>query len=37
MDNYVDNLVETFLIAQCLRPRLKLMLFSPMKKFLIFH
>jgi hypothetical protein len=37
VDNYVDNLVETFLTAHCLRPRLKLVLFSPVKKILIFH
>lgn len=29
VDNYVDNLVETFLIPHCQRLRLKLMLFSP--------
>jgi hypothetical protein len=37
VDNYVDNLVETFLTAHGLGPWLKLMLFSPMKKSLIFH
>jgi hypothetical protein len=37
VDNYVDNLVETFLIAHCQGLSLKLMIFSPMKKLLIFH
>ena len=37
VDNSVDNLVETFLTPRCPRLRVKLVLFSPMKKFLIFH
>ena len=37
VDNFVGNLVETFLAAHVMRLPVKLMIFSPTNKFLIYQ